>query len=575
MPDQLTTNSFSGHRRAGAWRVSLLTCALCGLALTAAAQTPAPSPGRAASRARRAKAPGVSKQSAPASKEESGAKVAPSLEGAATEGNATAAGAAVEAEAARPAESVLTSKGAAEEGSTAEKNDALKDSKGATDEAAAVVSSPPADEAAEIEGLRARAESGVDASERGRLRRTLAERLAAAGRRAEAVELLRAMLAEERFDPQHFYNTGNALARLGESGAAIEAYRKAAAQRRGNYARAQHNLGVVLLRLGRWEEAQEALTTALRLEHYAYAEASYNLGRLHALRGEAGLAIGEWARTLKIKPDHADAAVALARTLAADGDPEEALAVLDAFDARLKLRGAVASREIAVARGEIVAANNVAAHNVSTVEKASGVASSEKRPPSSSSYKPARASKAAALRPLSVNRESYALLRRARAARDAKRAEESVALYRRVIEGSGGYFPPANLELGFALASLGHHEEAVTSILNVTRKDGERYPISFYHLGRYYEHLGRLDEAGEAFGRAVTLLGTESPQFLLDVSRVREKQGKWAEALSATEAYVRAAERMGAVPDWAHERIERLRQKAATGGDKNQAEARP
>src|SRR5256714_5041 len=172
------------------------------------------------------------------------------------------------------------------------------------------------------------------------------------------------MLSEERFDPPFFFNTGNALARLGEADAAVEAYRKAVAQRHGNYSRAQHNLGVVLTRLGRWDEAEEALKSALRLENYTYAEASYNLGRLYALRGEAGLAIAEWQRTLRIKPDHADTAIALARTLAEDGDPEQGLAVLDSFGARMSKRGATAPREVAVARGEIVAAANVAADAV-------------------------------------------------------------------------------------------------------------------------------------------------------------------------------------------------------------------
>src|SRR5947209_904366 len=160
--------------------------------------------------------------------------------------------------------------------------------------------------------LRAQLASASNASERARLRQALAERLADSGHKTEAVELLRSTLAEERFDPPAFYNAGNALARLGETDAAVEAYRKAISQRHGNYSRAQHNLGVVLTRLGRWDEAEEALTAALRLENGNYAEASYSLGRLHALRGEAGLAIAEWQRTLRMKPDHADAAVALA-----------------------------------------------------------------------------------------------------------------------------------------------------------------------------------------------------------------------------------------------------------------------
>ncbi|MCA1636379.1 MAG: tetratricopeptide repeat protein [Acidobacteria bacterium] len=279
--------------------------------------------------------------------------------------------------------------------------------------------------------------------------------------------------------------------------------------------------------------------------------------------------IEEWARTLKIKPDHADAAIARARALAEDGDPGEALAVLDAFGARFARGGAGAAREVSVARGEIVAARNIT-FDAAAGEKSERAEPSEARAPSSTSVlaggsrSGVSASKAGALRPLSIARENYTLLRRARAARESERNEESVALYRRVIEGSGGYFPPANLELGFALARLGRNEEAVASIRRVTDKEGERYPIAFYHLGRYYEHLGRLAEAGAAYARASALLGAESPQFLLDVSRVREKEGKWAEALAATEDYVRAVEPLGATPDWARERLERLRQKAAT-----------
>jgi tetratricopeptide (TPR) repeat protein len=552
MPDKSTTpNSSSLQRRTRVGRAGLLTVALCGglvLSETAAqAQQSGP-----ASRERRATVTAdAEKKETPASKEVPQAKAV--------------------------VEKVSVEKLPGEK-SPAEKDESAEGSTEATEKAVVPPvtesSSPEMNENAEIEALRSRAVSEKDGAERGRLQRVLAERLASAGRRAEAVELLRAMLVEERFDPPFFYNTGNALARLGESGAAIEAYRKAAGQRRGNYARAQHNLGVVLMRLGRWEEAQEALTAALRLEHFAYAEASYSLGRLHSLRGEAGLAIEEWKRTLKIKPDHADAAIALARALFEDGDPEEALAVLDAFNARFSRTGAVAPREVAVVRGEIVAAHNVAV--VAGEKDTERVTSTEKRASESSRFAGTmglgnrdsrsggiRSSKLGALRPLNIARENYTLLRRARAARESQKYDESVALYRRVIEGSGGYFPPANLELGFALASLGRDEEAVASLQSVTRKDGESYPIAFYHLGRYYEHLGRLEQAGEAFTRAAALLGAESPQFLLDLSRVREKEGKWAEALAATEDYMRAAERLGAVPDWAHERLERLRQKAA------------
>jgi tetratricopeptide (TPR) repeat protein len=425
----------------------------------------------------------------------------------------------------------------------------------------------------EVEALRARAEGASNPSERARLRLSLAEALAGGGGRAEAVGLVRELVAEERFDPQFFYNAGNVLARMGESDAAADAYRKAVAQKRGNYARAQHNLGVVLTRLGRWDEAEEALRAALRLENDTYAEASYSLGRLHALRGESGLAAAEWARTLRLRPDHADAAAGLARTLAEGGDSEQALAVLDAYEARAKGRGAAVPREVTVARGEIVAAANVhaAARLSRTVEAgrtveasaktAEGSKPSEALPDSTALLRAARAPRGAPAK-FVIDRGAFAVLRDARAARASDHPEEAVGLYRRAIREGGGYLAPANMELGLTLVSLRRNEEAAEHLLAVVRKEGARYPLVFYHLGRIYEHLGRLAEAGEAFARAAELAGEESPQFYVDLSRVRELEGRDADALAAAEAYVRAMARAGEAPEWARARVEGLRKKA-------------
>ena len=433
---------------------------------------------------------------------------------------------------------------------------------------------------AEVEELRARAESAADPAERGRLRLSLADLLTRAGRGAEAAQLLRSMLTEERFDPQLFYNAGNALARLDQSVDAADAYRKAIAQRRGNYTRAQHNLGVVLTRLGRWEEAEAALRAALRLESNTYAEASYSLGRLYALRGDAALAASEWERALRLKPDHAEAAAALARTLAEGGEGERALAVLDAFGARAQRRGEAVPREVTVARGEIVAEANLAAARraegaretaaevgASVAARAEpGAAASSSVPPSlpdaTALLREARARKGGAA-PV-VDRQAYELLRGAREARADERNEEAVGLYRRAIREGGGYLAPANMELGYTLSSLRRHEEAAAALLAVVRKDGARYPLVFYHLGRIYEHLGRLGESGEAFARAAELAGEESPQFYVDLSRVREREGRPADALSAAEAYVRLMARgADGAPVWARERVESLRKMAA------------
>lgn len=434
-----------------------------------------------------------------------------------------------------------------------------------------------ADASATVETVSA--DASRSPAERARGRQAQAERLAESGNRAEAVMMLRSMLAEERFDPQFFYNTGNALARMDESEAAVEAYRKAVAQRHGNYSRAQHNLGVVLTRLGRWEEAEEALTSALKLESFNYAEASYSLGRLHALRGESGLAIAEWTRTLRLKPEHTDAAVSLARLLAEGGDTAQALAVLDALSERIARRGTEAPREIAIARGEIVAASNIAAEESHARTGDNGHAGGNSRSLKESvgekvlirtkAADDADASavlhnaRASSTRPVVANRDALDFLRRARAAREGGRNDEALALYRRAVESNGGYFAPANLELAYTLASLSRNEEAAASVLSVIRREGTRFPVAFYHVGRFYEHMNRLAEAEEAFARAAELLGDTSPQFYVDLSRVREREGNYTGALAAVEEYVRLTARAGGAPEWARTRVEQLRKKSA------------
>jgi len=185
-----------------------------------------------------------------------------------------------------------------------------------------------------ITALRAQIAEATALDERARLQRVLVDYLIALNRRSEAVKELREMMRENRVDPVGFYNIGNALARLGDTPTAIDAYRKAIDQRKGNYARALNNMGVLLIKQERWDEALKALSSALKLENFRYGEASYNLGRLYAARGETKLAINEWSRAVLAQPDHLDAALLLARALAANGDPDRALAVIDAFVTR-------------------------------------------------------------------------------------------------------------------------------------------------------------------------------------------------------------------------------------------------
>ncbi|HEV2801821.1 MAG TPA: tetratricopeptide repeat protein [Pyrinomonadaceae bacterium] len=407
-----------------------------------------------------------------------------------------------------------------------------------------------ADAEGELERLRAEIKDAKAGAERARLQRALVERLVALKREPEALDALRLMIHEDRFDPPFFFNTGNALARLGDASAAEDAYRKAISQRRGNYSRALNNLGVILIRQGHWDEAEETLKAALVQENYTYAEASYNLGRLHLLRGEADLAMREWLRTLRLDAGHTEAAVALARTYAADGDPERALLVLDNFAARSTRTGAGIPREITDVRREIVSGTSAPSDAPAANSKTGG-----------RDFNSTRAS--ANSRPRELDRSTYELLRSARAAREKGNLEVALKDYRGVLARSpAGYFPPANLELGVALINLKRDEEAITALLPVAQKEAARYPVAHYHLGRLFERQGHLARAADHFARAAELYGDENPQVLIDLSRVREKAGDHTGALAAMNDYATASARQGTVPQWVSERQAKLKQKA-------------
>src|SRR5205085_935066 len=173
-----------------------------------------------------------------------------------------------------------------------------------------------------VASLREQIQAASSAPEQNRLRLKLADLLLTSGHKSEAVAELEQMAGSSDFDPVGFYNLGNFFARLGESEAAVAAYRTAIEQRNGQYSRAYNKLGVVLLRTGRWDEAQDALLSALKLENFRYAEASYNLGRVYAVRGQKDLALREWRRALAVDPRHDAAAQALANALVSVGNED-------------------------------------------------------------------------------------------------------------------------------------------------------------------------------------------------------------------------------------------------------------
>ena len=84
------------------------------------------------------------------------------------------------------------------------------------------------------------------------------------------------------------------------------------------------------------------------------------------------------------------------------------------------------------------------------------------------------------------------------------------------------------------------------------------FPISYFHLARLYELKGDLKLAEASFARAVAA-SPENTQFLLDLSRVREKLGDYKGALDAMEQFLKLSPEKTA---WSNDRVAELRRKA-------------
>jgi tetratricopeptide (TPR) repeat protein len=111
---------------------------------------------------------------------------------------------------------------------------------------------------------------------------------------------------------------------------------------------------------------------------------------------------------------------------------------------------------------------------------------------------------------------------------------------------------------------LKRNDEAFANLLQVANRDGDSYPITYFHLARLYEAKGNLNEAEELFSKAVIAYKTKNSSFLLDLSRVRERRGNFKGALEAMEEYVTRMEQQGLKPSWADESLSALRLKATS-----------
>src|SRR4029079_12486649 len=73
---------------------------------------------------------------------------------------------------------------------------------------------------------------------------------------------------------------------------------------------------------------------------------------------------------------------------------------------------------------------------------------------------------------------------------------------------------------------------------------------------------GELKLAEAAFAKAVSLYAPANSQFLIDLSRVREKLGDFQGSLEAMERYSKIVQQQGQETSWSDKRIAELRSKA-------------
>ncbi len=124
--------------------------------------------------------------------------------------------------------------------------------------------------------------------------------------------------------PACHYLLARALGALGETDAAIEAYRRVIALQPGSPP-AYNNLGNQLNAAGRHAEAIEALEKAIALRP-DYALAHFNLGNALRKANRMNDAIAAYRRALEIDPGYLDALSNLANVLKEAGRPGQALA---------------------------------------------------------------------------------------------------------------------------------------------------------------------------------------------------------------------------------------------------------
>lgn len=146
---------------------------------------------------------------------------------------------------------------------------------------------------------------------------------------AEAAAQYSAAVARKPDFAEAQYNLGNALMRLERREEAVVAYREAARLRR-DLLPAHANLGNALYALGRYDEAVASYRRAVTLAPGA-AEAHRNLGIALHEAGDLDGSIASFRRAVALKPDWTQALQSLANSLMERGEWQPAVETCDAW----------------------------------------------------------------------------------------------------------------------------------------------------------------------------------------------------------------------------------------------------
>ncbi len=148
------------------------------------------------------------------------------------------------------------------------------------------------------------------------------------GRNAEAIEMIRTLIAIRPDYAPAYSKLGGVYASQGRFADAIAAYRSALALKPG-FAEAHYHLGLAHAAQGRHDEAIAEYQAALAAEPQ-FVGAHYELGLAHAAQGRHDEAIAEYQAALALKPDFVKVYQSLASTYADLGQYPEAIAALKA-----------------------------------------------------------------------------------------------------------------------------------------------------------------------------------------------------------------------------------------------------